>query len=163
MLPDRLIGSVGTSAMAASTSGGPRRVTTDGLAVTVPTSKPAAGAPVRSGRMGTVRLVSTVLTSISTRTVDGLSSTDSTRRPSMSTGTRSTCPQQSIPDGSIRTVASARSTRSRRLCGPLAVTRCTLSCGALISSPGGTSPESMATRTWASSRRSIATDTALGA
>ena len=119
-----------------------------GWTLTEVTSLPSAGVPVTTGRMGTVLLLSTARTLISTLTVAGVSSTDSTSRPSMSTGTRSTCGwRTSMPDSKIWTRATARATRPSWLCGPLATTVSSLTRGVSMARPGGTSPVCTSTGT----------------
>ena len=114
----RSIGAVATLDTVPSVSGAPNRVTAEGSALTAVRTSPAGGLPTKLGATGTVFDVSAVLTSISTVAVPGDSSTAVTGCPSTSTGTRSTCSETSMPDGSIRTRASARVTSRRRLSGP---------------------------------------------
>ena len=82
-----------------------------------------------------------------TRTALGWTSTPSTTSPLASMGSRPTVSLTSSPDGSIRTRASAATTKRTAWSGPETVTLSCETTGSRTSRPGGTVPRSTRTGT----------------
>ena len=129
---------MGAVSIVASTSALPESVTTLGWAVVDSSANPAAGWPVTVGDTGTVLVVMSLLTSMRTRTAEGSISTGVSCSPRASTAIRSTSWSTSIPDGWIRTRASAATTWLTTDSGPETSTLCCESSAADGSRPSGT-------------------------
>ena len=107
---------------ATSWSASPSTVTTEGAAVTLAISNPAAGVPVTIGVTGTDRLSRSVKTGIVTRAVAGETSIGRTAFPSASTAMSGTSWSKSRPPGSMTTSARTDATWAIADSGPDTVT-----------------------------------------